>query len=143
MPNFLNWKVVFHFIRISAPASFLNEIFTHMALTTEERLIEAMRMIEETRDYLRRLPAVPVTYEHISRMTAFLNAPDNDLLIKRNVPRRGAYRTPAGVPVISAELRGDTLRVWQRDRFDSRTHMTDAQREECITIKLSLDEKID
>lgn len=62
-----------------------------------KELIEALRMLEETRDYLLRLPPVPVTTERIHKMSTFLNAPDNDLLIRRQVPRRGELVHPTGV----------------------------------------------
>ncbi|CAM5372877.1 hypothetical protein [Eoetvoesiella caeni] len=84
-----------------------------MTITTEERLIEAIKMIQETRDYLSRLPPVPVTTDHIHKMTAFLAAPDNTLLIRQQVSRFGEYRLPVGFALVSAELRGDTLRLWQ------------------------------
>lgn len=84
-----------------------------MTVTTEEKLIEALRMLEETRNYLLRLPPVPVTTERIHKMSAFLNAPDNDLLMRRQVPRRGELVHPTGVILAVAELRGDQLRLWQ------------------------------
>lgn len=82
-------------------------------IATEEKLIEALRMIEETRDYLLRLPPVPVTTERIHKMSKFLADPDHDVLLRREVPRRGEYVSPVGFILVTAELRGDRLRLWQ------------------------------
>lgn len=71
-------------------------------------------MLEETRGYLMRLPAVPVTYELILKLNKFLDNPDNTLLAQRKVPRGGALRAPVGYPIVSAELRGNTLSLWRR-----------------------------
>lgn len=82
-----------------------------MEPTTQETLREALLMIEDTRDYLKRLPPVPVTYDFIAKLSQFLDQPSNRLLLLRNVPRRGAFRLAAGVPLLNAELRGDRLQL--------------------------------
>lgn len=113
-----------------------------MAITTEERLIEAMKMIQETRDYLSRLPPVPVTTDHVYKMTAFLTEPDNALLRRRQVSRFGAYRLPVGFALVSAELRGDTLRLWQEPAPSGFTPPP-VPLAEGITIELRLPENHD
>lgn len=111
-----------------------------MAVTVEERLLEALKMLEETRDYLKRLPPVPVTYEQIHRIDSFLAQPDNALLEQRKVPRRGAFRAPAGYAIVSAELRGDTLSLWQSQPYEnSPIVLSGLKAGERVEIELSLD----
>ncbi|MFT0549143.1 hypothetical protein ACMHYO_22735 [Allopusillimonas ginsengisoli] len=71
-------------------------------------------------------------------MSAFLADPMHGLLMRNQVPRRGDYWSPVGIPLVSAELRGDTLRLWQEPAKHSalpRVPLAGAG----ITIELSLD----
>ncbi|OIS90320.1 hypothetical protein [Brucella cytisi] len=82
-----------------------------MEFSTDDQLREALRKMADVLAYLERLPPVPVTRELCRDLAAFLDAPTSRLVLDHESPRRGSYYSAAGLPLLDAELRGDTLTV--------------------------------
>lgn len=77
-----------------------------MTRATDAQLQDALNMLAEARDYLARLPAVPVTRQFIWRLTQFLESPSNQLL-----PWAGRYHAPSGRAILDVLLLDTSLEL--------------------------------
>lgn len=73
--------------------------------------VETLRLLQETVDYLLRLPAVPVTRELCRKLQAHIDAPDTraakreaDSALLRQNSRYGQKFSPAGLLLVQAEV---------------------------------------
>ncbi|WP_454688190.1 hypothetical protein [Achromobacter aloeverae] len=82
-----------------------------MDFPNDEQLREALGVLTEVLAYLQRLPPVPTTLTFCRDLAAFLDAPTSRLVLNQESTRRGTSYSPAGVPLVHAELRGDMLTV--------------------------------
>lgn len=82
-----------------------------MDLSNDDQLREVLRKMADVLAYLERLPPVPVTRAFCRDLAAFLDAPTSRLVLDHESPRRGSCYSPAGLPLLHAELRGEMLTV--------------------------------
>lgn len=68
----------------------------------DDRLSEALALVQEARDYMARLPPVPVTLELVRKLSLYLEASPSQNLGSNTLPWYGRAYTPAGQPLIEA-----------------------------------------
>lgn len=86
-----------------------------MTITTEDMLLEAMTALQEVRDYLARLPSVPVTLNYVRKLNQFLDAPASRIMAQRGATRQGHIYAPVGYQLVDATLRHNTLTLTTGD----------------------------
>lgn len=85
-----------------------------MDFSTDDKHLATLDVLREARDYLARLPPHPMTRDMIAKIDAHMTEPTQRVLLKCERVFSGTYYTPAGIPIISAELIGRQLRVWRQ-----------------------------
>lgn len=86
-----------------------------MTITTEDMLLEAMEVLGEVRDYLARMPPVPVTLNYVRKLNQFLDAPASRIMSERGATRQGHIYAPVGYQLVDATLRENTLTLTTGD----------------------------
>lgn len=79
--------------------------------TNDEKLSEALALLSEVRDYMLRLPAVPVTAAMVTKVDRFLTRPSNAFLAAHQAPRVGFYILPSGLDLLEVEVTKDTVSI--------------------------------
>lgn len=85
-------------------------------------LQDAIQMLEEAVDYLKRLPVVPSTYQLINKIKNFIDNPNTNTAHRlskehskevelRKIVRTGCFETLLGATVIEVEVQGDSLKM--------------------------------
>jgi len=82
-----------------------------MDFSTDEKHKESLQLLQETAEYLRRMPVAPVTRAFIARIEEHLQAPTAKLVLQRSFSRTGTTYSPGGVPLYTARLAGNELLI--------------------------------
>lgn len=82
-----------------------------MQFTTDEQLAHTLAFLQEVRDFIASWPPHPMRREMLNKIDAHLADPLRSLVAKAPMVRSGGSYTPAGLPVLSAELVASTLTV--------------------------------
>ncbi|MDM0116628.1 hypothetical protein QTI66_31295 [Variovorax sp. J22R133] len=82
-----------------------------MNFSTDEQRKESLQLLQETADYLKRLPMAPLTRGFIARIEAHLAAPTARLTLERPRVLTAQTYSPEGRPVVRAKLVGNVLTV--------------------------------
>jgi len=80
-----------------------------MNFSTDEKHKESLQLLQETAEYLKRMPVAPVTRAFIGRIEEHLQAPTARLVLQRSFRRAGTTYSPGGVPLYTARLVGNEL----------------------------------
>lgn len=75
-----------------------------MKSRSDEKLSAALTMLEEARDYMTKLPPVPVTLQFVRKLNEFLDTQRDPLF-----PWQGTAYAPDGRRLLEAELLDKTL----------------------------------
>ncbi|WP_087865698.1 hypothetical protein [Comamonas thiooxydans] len=77
-----------------------------------EKLYETLALLKEARDLLSRMPFSPVVMQFVQKIDAHLANPDVRMLAAREARApylAGGWYTPAGLPLLEAEVRREQL----------------------------------
>ena len=107
-------------------------------VSTDSVLQDALILLDEVSSYLKRLPAVPITLQLARKVDAFTADPFRKTAIRiakesaseqemRSQTRSAATFTPAGLPVIQVEVKGDVVRLSLADAFTKRSVLESVQ----------------
>lgn len=70
---------------------------------------ETLKMLEEVRAYIARLPDVPMNREMLAKIENHIEDPTQHLALTHKPTRKAGVYTPAGLPLITAELKDEEL----------------------------------